>query len=344
MTATLDVQITSGYVLAVAPPVYKWDSNVLLVLHGADAVEHGMIVQYVMPSGLMISRLAAYSDGAIMSQLPDALLMYDSDTDYTIDAYYTDGATQYHVQVPVKYREKPSDYIPSDTNLVLIREVVSQSQSLVETARTLLDSCKTYKEQMELLNVTLSIGTVKTIDAGSDATVTLDKTGGKFQINFGIPQGLKGDKGEKGDPFVYADFTADQLNTLYKAVLDGITIGTTTTLPAGSSAQVSLDTTDGYKLAFSVPKGDKGDKGDSITLDVGTTTTLSAGSSATASMTHTGNAYTVSFSIPQGAKGDKGDAFTYADFTSAQLETMYTAVTARLKQAISDGDITAYGS
>ena len=344
MTTTVDIEVSQGYTTATAPAVYKWDSNVLLVLHGITDT-HGMIVQYILPSGLTVSRLAAFSDGLLLSQLPDPLLMYDTDKDYTIDAYYTDGATQYHITVPVTYRDKPSDYIPSDNNPVLIREIIAQSQTLVETARTLLESAKTYEEKMELLNVTLSIGTVSTLAAGSTATATLDKTDGKYTLNIGIP------KGDKGDAFTYADFTADQLSTMYSAVTNNIKIGKTTTLEAGEQATVTLDKSDGnYSLKFAIPKGDKGEKGNtgaSITLTAGTTTTLAAGSQATTSMTQSGNDYTLNFGIPQGTKGDKGekgDPFTYSDFTSSQLETMYTAVFNKLKSYVGDGDLTAYGT
>ena len=343
MTVTLDIDMTAGYLTATAPAVYKWDTGILLVLHGIQDT-HGMLTQYILPDGMTVSRLAAYSDGSLITQIPDALMMYDVKTNYEINAFLTDGATEYHVTIPVTYRDKPTDFIPSDTNQQIIKEVISQSQSLLSTARTLLESAKTYKEQMELLNVTLAVGKVETLPAGGQASAVLDKTNGNYKINFKIP---KGEKGEKGDPFKYSDFTSDQLDGLYTAVVDKIK-PETTTLSAGSQATAKMTKKDGeYTLSLGIPKGDKGEKGDSITLKVGKTMNLAAGAAATAEMTSNGNEYTLSFGIPkgiQGDKGEKGDKFQYSDFTSTQLSTMYDAVAARLKQAISDGDITAYGS
>lgn len=344
MTTTLDVDMTAGYTTATAPAVYKWDSNIMMIIHGVQDT-HGMLTQYILPDGMAISRLAAYSDGTLLAQIPDALLMYDVQTNYDIQVYMTDGATEYHVTIPVTYRDKPAGYLPSDTNQQAIREVLSQSQSLLSTARTLLESAKTYKEQMEILNVTLAIGKVETLPEGGQADASLDKTDGTYKINFKIP---KGDKGEKGDAFKYSDFTDGQLDSLYTAVVNKITPAATT-LPAGSQATAKMEAKgDGeYTLFLGIPQGVKGEKGDSISLKVDKTETLGADTAATATMTNNGNSYALSLGIPQGVKGDKGekgDPFKYTDFSTSQLSDMYDAVTARLKKAISDGDITAYGS
>jgi hypothetical protein len=45
----------------------------------------------------------------------------------------------------------------------------------------------------------LSVGTITTLSAGASATVTVDETEGGYTLNFGIPQGAKGDTGDKGD-------------------------------------------------------------------------------------------------------------------------------------------------
>ncbi len=88
-------------------------------------------------------------------------------------------------------------------------------------------------------------------------------------------QGLTGETGAtgpKGDPFVYADFTPEQLEALRgpqgTAGADGITpnitIGTVTTLEAGTNATVSLDatsTTANPVFNFGIPKGADGTGG-----------------------------------------------------------------------------------
>lgn len=91
-----------------------------------------------------------------------------------------------------------------------------------------------------------------------------------------------------------------------------ITVGTTSTLPAGSSATVTnTGTTSAAVFDFGIPKGEKGqqgDKGESATIAVGSTSTLPAGSSATVTNTGTTSAAVFNFGIPKGDKGDKGDA------------------------------------
>lgn len=45
----------------------------------------------------------------------------------------------------------------------------------------------------------IQIGTVSTLESGTNATVTKGGTNENPIFNFGIPKGIKGDKGEKGD-------------------------------------------------------------------------------------------------------------------------------------------------
>lgn len=110
-----------------------------------------------------------------------------------------------------------------------------------------------------------------------------------------------------------------------------VTVGSTTTGAAGSSASVSNSgTSTAAVLDFTIPqgakgdtgatgaKGDKGDKGDTgatgatgsagsaATVSVGTTTTGSAGSSATVSNSGTSSAAVLDFTIPRGDTGATG--------------------------------------
>ena len=92
-----------------------------------------------------------------------------------------------------------------------------------------------------------------------------------------------------------------------------IAVGTTTTLPAGSSASVTNSgTSSAAVFNFSIPQGANGNDGadgadgEAATVAVGTTTTLPAGSSATVTNSGTSSAAVLNFGIPQGAKGDDG--------------------------------------
>ena len=89
-----------------------------------------------------------------------------------------------------------------------------------------------------------------------------------------------------------------------------VSVGSTTTLAAGSSATVSNSgTTSAAVFNFGIPQGVQGlqgNTGSAATVSVGSTTTLSAGSSATVSNSGTSSAAVFNFGIPQGIQGIQG--------------------------------------
>jgi len=170
---------------------------------------------------------------------------------------------------------------------------------------------------------TLSIGTVTTGAAGSNAASTITGTSPNQTLNLTIPrgdtgaqgpQGLKGDKGDAGVP--------GPANTL--------AIGTVTTGAAGSSASSTITgTSPNQILNLTIPRGDqgiqgiqgaqgvKGDKGDTgatgapgpaNSLAIGTVTTGAAGSNASATITGTSPSQTLNMTIPRGNTGATGPA------------------------------------
>jgi len=138
------------------------------------------------------------------------------------------------------------------------------------------------------------IDTIK-IDASNHLIVT-NKAGQSFDFGY-----VKGDKGDKGDPFIYTDFTSDQLLGLKGPkgdpfVYDDFTADQLTALKgAKGDPFVYTDFTPAQLAALTGPKGDKGDP--FIYTD---------------------------FTADQllGLKGDKGDAFKYTDFTADQLAVL----------------------
>ena len=155
---------------------------------------------------------------------------------------------------------------------------------------------------------TLKVGTVTTLEAGSNATVTMSKNNNEYTLNFGIPKGNKGDTGASGGS---GETTV---------INPTITIGTVTNGDT-ASATITGDSPN-YTLNLVLPKGAKGDKGDkgdagvkgadgvTPTIAVGTTTTGEAGTNAEVTMSKSGTTYTFNFVIPKGAKGDTGAAGT----------------------------------
>ena len=171
---------------------------------------------------------------------------------------------------------------------------------------------------------TLKVGTVTTLAAGSNATVTMSKNNNEYTLNFGIPKGNKGDTGASGSS---GEATVVNPTITIGTVTNGDTASATITgdspnytlnlvLPKGAKGDKG-DTgaagTDGAKG----DKGDKGEKGDTgakgadgqtPTFEVGTVSTGAAGSTAAVTITGTAPNYVLNFTIPKGDKGDAGEA------------------------------------
>ena len=115
--------------------------------------------------------------------------------------------------------------------------------------------------------------------------------------NAGGLRGLTGETGPQGPQGVPGEAAT-------------VTVGTTSTLPAGSDATVqNVGSTSAAIFNFGIPKGDKGDTGETgaaATISVGTTTTLEPGEDATVTNSGTSSAAVFDFGIPKGAKGDTG--------------------------------------
>ena len=94
-------------------------------------------------------------------------------------------------------------------------------------------------------------------------------------------------------------------------------IGTVSTLPAGSSATASITgTTEEPVLNLGIPQGQQGETGATPNLTIGTVTTLPAGSDATATISGTAENPVLSLGIP---KGDTGEV-SQADLAAALLD------------------------
>lgn len=97
---------------------------------------------------------------------------------------------------------------------------------------------------------TINVGEVTTLNAGQPATVTNVGSESNVILNFGIPQGPQGEQGEAGENG--ADGT--------DGVSPTITIGQTSTLPAGQMASVeNVGTSTDLILNFGIPQGIQGD-------------------------------------------------------------------------------------
>lgn len=116
----------------------------------------------------------------------------------------------------------------------------------------------------------ISIGTVTTLPAGSNATVVNSGTSMDAVLDFGIPAGPQGIQGETG--------------------------------PVGPAGPQGIQGETGPAGPQGI-QGETGPAGSSATITVGTVTTLPAGSNATVTNSGTSSSAVFDFGIPQGASG-----------------------------------------
>ena len=162
---------------------------------------------------------------------------------------------------------------------------------------------------------TITIGTVTTGEAGSDASVTNSGTESAAVLDFVIPRGNTGASGNDGQDGAAAT----------------ISVGTVTTGAAGSNASVTNSGTENAAVFdFVIPRGadgtngsdgSDGEDGAAATISVGTVTTGSAGSNASVTNSGTENAAVFDFVIPRGADGSNGSDGSAATIAVGNVTT-----------------------
>ena len=192
---------------------------------------------------------------------------------------------------------------------------------------------------------TVQVGTVTTLGAGEQATVTNSGTPGAAVLNFGIP---KGNDGANGTTFTPAVDTNGNLSWSNDGGLPNpetvnikgaqgeaatVQVGTTTTLPAGNQATVNNSgSSEAAVLNFGIPTGQPGADGLAATITVGEVTTGAAGSQASVTNSGTENAAVLDFTIPQGADGASGVTDVTAGTPTEQDGYTVTPVTFNFEQ------------
>jgi hypothetical protein len=124
-----------------------------------------------------------------------------------------------------------------------------------------------------------------------------------------------GPKGEKGDPFVYSDFTIEQLEALKGEKGEAGTPGAKgedgKSFTYDDFTQEQLESLRGPKGEQGIQglqgePGDRGDTGLTPNITIGTVTTLESNDSATVTNTGTAENPVFNFGIPKGEQGEKG--------------------------------------
>lgn len=153
----------------------------------------------------------------------------------------------------------------------------------------------------------LQIGTVETLEPGSEATVSITGTSDQPVLSFGIPEGVSGKDGKNGTDGFSPTITenVDNNDTLYK---------------------LDITTKEG-KIITPNLRGENGNDGIPATISIGDVTTGNSGTNASVTNTGTASAAVFNFVIPagkkgeKGEKGEKGDPFTIAK-TFSSVEEM----------------------
>lgn len=146
----------------------------------------------------------------------------------------------------------------------------------------------------------ISIGTVTTLSAGSEATVVNSGTSMDAVLDFGIPQGATGATGPQGPQ--------GETGATGATGPQGPKGDTGDTGPQGPKGDTG-DTGPQGATGATGPQGPQGETGatgpagTSATIAVGSVTTLPAGSNATVTNSGTSSSAVFDFGIPQGASG-----------------------------------------
>ena len=167
--------------------------------------------------------------------------------------------------------------------------------------------------------------TATTLDAGSDATVSVTSSGSNtakvFNFTFGIPKGAQGLKGDTGSAGAKGDTGAQ--GPTGAAAGFGTPTASVDTLGAGENATVSVSSSGAntakiFNFKFGIPRGATGAQGATgnagaaagFGTPTASATQLAEGASPTVSVTSSGSntakVFNFEFGIPKGATGSQG--------------------------------------
>ena len=156
--------------------------------------------------------------------------------------------TAYKLTINV-YNRPPQDGIePSGDQKDIIEQAIDALNTAVDRSEAAAQDAEESAQAIQNMSVDAN-----TLTTGSEATVTksVDPDTGAVNLTFGIPEGEQGPKGDSGDTGATPAFA----------------IGTVSTLEPGASATASITgTAENPRLNLGIPKGAKGDTGESGTV------------------------------------------------------------------------------
>ena len=231
-------------------PLWQYDYGQILKITGLDLPQAFEVhFSNSRKSGETITQIGTDSQVTI----PDMYLTSGADIYAFIFLHdgTDDGETEYVIKIPVRERPEPSDIEPTPEQQDFITEAiaalntaVAQCGAYVEHYPTVIDGewyvWDEASEQFVSTGVAATGNGIESARLNQDYTLTLVFTDG---TSFTTPISIRGAQGEKGDTGAVPNFS----------------IGTVTTLPAGSAASASITGTQNQPvLNLSIPQGQDG--------------------------------------------------------------------------------------
>lgn len=215
--------------------LYKWDTGQVLEIYGMDLPVVPQVHFAHKGAQYAIVRQASMdASGVIRASIPDSLLQSSAHLcAYVCTMQGDEFKTHCKIVIPVISRAKPNDYAPEE-------EVYVYSLAAVEMEVITLEAGSAAKVEKVLDGDTVTLRfSIPAGPKGADGTVAFES------LTAAQRESLRGDKGDKGDPFTYEDFTAEQLEALRG--------------PKGADGTMTFaDLTDEQKESLRGPKGDDG--------------------------------------------------------------------------------------
>lgn len=199
-THVLSVPFSGSSSRAHTEPLWMYDYGQQLKITGTG-IEKDIEVNF-SAGGQQVARIATYNENALYVNIPNELLKIKTTSNYTISAYiYQEsddhGETVYTISIPVRYRPARGVEMPDE----------SQESALKEAVRLLQEASEKLKDFEEVKGYVPKISVEQTEDGAR--IVAYDHANGETEAEL-----LNGAKGDKGEPFVYEDFTPEQLEAL----------------------------------------------------------------------------------------------------------------------------------
>ena len=240
---TIELQLEEGKV-TVAGSLYQYDYGQRLILLG---VELPVAYEVHFSNDTFGNSKTSIGDASGVD-IPDEYLLNGNDIHVWLFLHEgeSDGETEYHGILHVVKRAQPTDQAPTpvqqsaiDQAIAALHAAVAQCEADVEKYPVVIEGywCVWDEETQQYVSTgakakgdkgdpgdpgapgmtpNLSVGTVSTLQPGSDVTFTITGTAENPVVNVGIPQGAKGDPGDLSSSDIATEAeTQDMIDDYY---------------------------------------------------------------------------------------------------------------------------------